>query len=169
IAPSRRSQRAWPSPWPMRRGVPARVRAGCRQRGAQDGMCKAACARPARRSPDAVRRHVGFEQVCVCQTQACAAQAETMQADSPAPLLHDCPRSPRDHMRPMRGQNYSLWSLFKHGLGHHLRWEPAWERVALKPDYDVVIVGGGGHGLATAYYLAKNHPTVGRIAVLEKG
>ncbi|WP_294636372.1 sarcosine oxidase subunit beta family protein [uncultured Aquabacterium sp.] len=68
----------------------------------------------------------------------------------------------------MPGQNYSLWSLFKHGLNHHKTWEPAWTRASLKPSYDVVIVGGGGHGLATAYYLAKNHK-VGRIAVLEKG
>jgi sarcosine oxidase subunit beta len=68
----------------------------------------------------------------------------------------------------MPGQNYSLWSLFKHGLNHHKTWEPAWTRATLKPSYDVVIVGGGGHGLATAYYLAKHHK-VGRIAVLEKG
>eukprot|EP01041_Mallomonas_annulata_P028728 gene28728-50606_t len=69
----------------------------------------------------------------------------------------------------MRGQHYSLWSLLKHGFKNHTTWEPAWERVALKPSYDVVIVGGGGHGLATAYYLAKNHPGIGKIAVLEKG
>ncbi|WP_119153490.1 sarcosine oxidase subunit beta family protein [Caldimonas tepidiphila] len=68
----------------------------------------------------------------------------------------------------MHGQNYSLWSLLKHGFKHHKTWEPAWRRVPLQPSYDVVIVGGGGHGLATAYYLAKNHK-VGRIAVLEKG
>jgi sarcosine oxidase subunit beta len=53
-------------------------------------------------------------------------------------------------------------------LNHHKTWEPAWTRATLKPSYDVVIVGGGGHGLATAYYLAKHHK-VGRIAVLEKG
>ncbi|NRF72296.1 sarcosine oxidase subunit beta family protein [Aquincola sp. S2] len=68
----------------------------------------------------------------------------------------------------MSGQNYSLWSLLKHGLRQHRTWEPAWKRATLAPSYDVVIVGGGGHGLATAYYLAKAH-RVGRIAVLEKG
>jgi sarcosine oxidase subunit beta len=68
----------------------------------------------------------------------------------------------------MKAQNYSLWNLFKHGLNNHKTWEPAWRRATLQPSYDVVIIGGGGHGLATAYYLAKNHH-VGRIAVLEKG
>ena len=68
----------------------------------------------------------------------------------------------------MSGQTYSWWSLFKNGLSHHKTWEPAWTRRPLQPSYDVVIIGGGGHGLATAYYLAKNHK-VGRIAVLEKG
>jgi sarcosine oxidase subunit beta len=68
----------------------------------------------------------------------------------------------------MRGENYSWWSLLKHGLKHHDDWSPAWQRTPLREAYDVVIVGGGGHGLATAYYLAKNHK-VGRIGVLEKG
>lgn len=68
-----------------------------------------------------------------------------------------------------RGQNYSIWSLLRHGLRNHRGWAPAWERVALKNAYDVVLVGGGGHALATAYYLAREHPQVGRIAVLEKG
>lgn len=68
----------------------------------------------------------------------------------------------------MKAQNYSIWNLFKHGLNNHKTWEPAWRRATLQPSYDVVIIGGGGHGLATAYYLAKNH-NVGRIAVLEKG
>jgi sarcosine oxidase, subunit beta len=68
----------------------------------------------------------------------------------------------------MRGEEYSWWALLKHGLKHHDHWSPAWQRTPLQPAYDVVIVGGGGHGLATAYYLAKEHQ-VGRIAVLEKG
>ncbi len=63
---------------------------------------------------------------------------------------------------------YSWWSLLKNGRSHHHNWQPAWRRATLQPKYDVVIVGGGGHGLATAYYLAKEHK-VGRIAVLEKG
>jgi sarcosine oxidase, subunit beta len=69
-----------------------------------------------------------------------------------------------------RGEHYSWWSLLKHGLKHHDDWQPAWQRTKLAPSYDTIIVGGGGHGLATAYYLAKEHKQrAGRIAVLEKG
>ena len=50
----------------------------------------------------------------------------------------------------------------------HRGWAPAWEPAKLKPAYDFVIVGGGGHGLATAYYLAKVHGAK-RVAVIEKG
>jgi sarcosine oxidase, subunit beta len=70
----------------------------------------------------------------------------------------------------MRGEQYSWWGLLRHGLKHHDDWEPAWQRTKLQPAYDTIIVGGGGHGLATAYYLAKEHKQrAGRIAVLEKG
>ena len=47
-------------------------------------------------------------------------------------------------------------------------WKPAWREPEPKPNYDVLIVGGGGHGLATAYYLAKEHG-ITNVAVLEKG
>ena len=66
------------------------------------------------------------------------------------------------------GEKYSIWSLLKHAMGGHKGWERAWRDPVPKKSYDVIIVGGGGHGLATAYYLAKNHG-VKNIAILEKG
>lgn len=63
---------------------------------------------------------------------------------------------------------YSAPSLLKHAFNLHRSWTPAWKKATPKPAYDYIIVGGGGHGLATAYYLAKKYN--GRhIAVLEKG
>jgi sarcosine oxidase subunit beta len=65
-------------------------------------------------------------------------------------------------------QRYSAFSLLRQGFAGHRGWRPAWNKAQLKPAYDAVIVGGGGHGLATAYYLAKEHG-LRRVAVLEKG
>ena len=63
---------------------------------------------------------------------------------------------------------YSFLSILKNGLSGQAGWKPAWRDAVPKPAYDVIIVGGGGHGLATAYYLAKVHG-IRNVAVIEKG
>jgi len=63
---------------------------------------------------------------------------------------------------------YSGWRVIREGLTGNRGWGPAWRDPAPKSDYDMIIIGGGGHGLATAYYLARNHG-VTNAAVLEKG
>jgi len=66
------------------------------------------------------------------------------------------------------GNRYSLFSLIRNGLRHNEHWPRAWHSPEPRKEYDVIIVGAGGHGLATAYYLAREHG-VRNIAVLEKG
>ena len=65
-------------------------------------------------------------------------------------------------------KKYSAFSLLRNAISYNRNWQRAWRCPEPKRKYDVVIVGGGGHGLATAYYLAKEHG-VRNIAVLEKG
>jgi sarcosine oxidase subunit beta len=65
-------------------------------------------------------------------------------------------------------QKYSIFNLFRHALTGHAGWNRNFGGRPLRKHYDVVIVGGGGHGLATAYYLAKNHG-INKVAVLERG
>lgn len=64
--------------------------------------------------------------------------------------------------------HYSMWSILRETLRGEKGWKPAWRDPSPKSDYDAIIVGGGGHGLATAYYLAKEHGLT-NIAVVEKG
>jgi sarcosine oxidase, subunit beta len=63
---------------------------------------------------------------------------------------------------------YSFAALLRNALFGHRRWSGIWRSASLAPTYDAVIIGGGGHGLATAYYLARLHG-MRKIAVLEKG
>ncbi len=69
----------------------------------------------------------------------------------------------RDRLRP---GGYSAVALLRHGITNRA-WPPAWQTPELARGYDVVIVGGGVHGLATAYYLARNHG-ITNVAVVEK-
>ena len=78
--------------------------------------------------------------------------------------------------QPDRGQRglpggksrYSAFAIAKNAASYHQDWQRAWRDTEPKTEYDAVIIGGGGHGLATAYYLAAVHG-MSNIAVIEKG
>ena len=65
-------------------------------------------------------------------------------------------------------REYSAFSLLKNALTGNRDWKPVWRKPDPKPAYDVIIIGGGGHGLSTAFYLAKEHG-ITNVAVVEKG
>jgi sarcosine oxidase subunit beta len=65
-------------------------------------------------------------------------------------------------------KKYSAYSLLRNAISYNKNWQKAWRSPVPKNHYDAIIVGGGGHGLATAYYLAKEHG-MHNVAVLEKG
>ena len=71
-------------------------------------------------------------------------------------------------VQPAKKQRFNALALFRNALSYHQNWEQQWRSPEPLEAYDVIIVGGGGHGLATAYYLAKEHG-ITNIAVLEKG
>ena len=54
------------------------------------------------------------------------------------------------------GMQYNIWNLVREGLKGHTGWGPAWRDPEPKAEYDAIIIGGGGHGLSTAYYLPKS-------------
>ena len=65
-------------------------------------------------------------------------------------------------------KRYSIFSLVRNALYPDADWEPVWRQAEPQPAYEVIVIGAGGHGLATAYYLAKEHG-IRNVAVLEKG
>ncbi len=65
-------------------------------------------------------------------------------------------------------KEYSAWRILRNAVGGDRGWRPVWRDPTPKPAYEAIIIGGGGHGLATAYYLARNHG-ITDVAVLERG
>jgi sarcosine oxidase subunit beta len=83
-------------------------------------------------------------------------------------LEHDDARGPAHSFPDLTMQPFSALSLLKRGLSGQRGWAAQWRSPEPKRAYDAIIVGGGGHGLGAAYYLASEH-RLGSVAVLEKG
>ncbi len=65
-------------------------------------------------------------------------------------------------------KRYSIFNILRNSMSYHDDWQRVWRSPEPKPEYDVIIIGGGGHGLGAAYYLAKEHG-ITNVAVLEMG
>ena len=94
----------------------------------------------------------------ICPASSCSGQRRLKTG----PHMHDPVAEPQvmQHVRNLR--------ILRQGLSSHRDWTQVWRSPPLGKRYDVVIIGGGGHGLATAYYLAKRHG-IKSVAVLERG
>jgi sarcosine oxidase subunit beta len=96
----------------------------------------------------------------------CRSGQSPTRGDRPLQLPQD--RASIRRLKWGRSMRYSGLKVITEGLFGNTGWRPAWRDPAPKAEYDAIIIGGGGHGLATAFYLAKNHGLT-NIAVLEKG
>ncbi len=85
-----------------------------------------------------------------------------------APLQNNDQDGREQKKRTTQNMRYNLVSLARNALAYHQGWPRQWRSPSPKGHYDVIIIGGGGHGLASAYYLAKEHG-ITDVAVLEKG
>lgn len=65
-------------------------------------------------------------------------------------------------------QKYSIFAVVREAMRGNKGWKAQWTSPEPRKEYDVIIIGGGGHGLGAAYYLAKEHG-ITNVAVLEKG